>query len=778
MPPAADPRFSSLRDALKGIAIRGSLGSVTYHLRDCIGEGGQGWVFKANWDDPSGIVVIVKVLRPDAFGTESLKRFRREAEVLKMLSTQSLPTPYIVRFFDHAIAEVPAPVGNDVLALPFTVLEYVHGPTLENVMKALGGRGMAVERVRRLGKHVSQALDFVHAHKIVHRDLKPSNILLATEGGQETAKVTDFGLVKLTDMSLQRTAALAGASLGYAPPEQYEQGNERVSSRTDVFSFAAILYEMLSNKPAFPFKEGENPLLIVTRIVSSPRPQLRKTRDSLPLELATRIDLIDALDKELQRALAADPDARHETSAALFRAIEPILKIATESNTAPMPVKTGPSGFEQTVKKEGLGPAPPGVVVVRPSNPQMQVARPSAGMQAAAPVGQAPPSPAAHPSQGSAPQAQAVHPSNREMRAVQAPGAPERSPLPPMRAPQPSNAGSGGRASLPSSPGFASGGNMIAARESVSMSAGQPNPGAWAWSMISPPLTLGSVRWAVLANGGETVFAVGPSGLATWRAGRWYAIGVPFGLDLRLVRGFLPVPRSQDLILFGERGFVGRLSAPSAFEAWTLPDRDVTFLGGTTDEGGTTILVGERPYRGPMTRPRGVTTAGVIAQFAGPKLLVVSEAAQSTRLNDVTRLASGKILACGDFGAVVRLEMGVAEHLGQLCGGHLLRLAPLPDGGAVVVGAGGHALHVSPRFEHQLEAVQTTRDMLAVHVAEDGTAWAGSAGPRVLVRSRGNWIRMSGEVGLQSNVVAVFASTRNVRAVCDDGALIEGKLVS
>jgi hypothetical protein len=618
----------------------------------------------------------------------------------------------------------------------------------------------------------------VHTHKIVHRDLKPSNILLATEAGQEIAKVTDFGLVKLTDMSLQRTAALAGASLGYAPPEQYEQGNERVSPRTDVFSFAAILYEMLCNKPAFPFKEGENPLLIVTRIVSSPRPQLRKTRDSLPIELATRIDLVDALDKELTRALSADPEARHETSAALFRAIEPILKIATESRTAPMPAKAGPSGFEQTVKKEGVGPAPPGVVVVRPSNPQMQAVRPSnAGMQAAAPSPPAPPAQAAHPSQASVPQAQPVHPSNREMRAVQAPGPAEKPPLPPMRAPQPSNAGSGVRASLPSSPGFASGGNMIAARESVSMAAGQPNPGAWAWAMISAPLTLGSVRWAVHANGGDTVFAVGPSGLATWRAGRWYAIGVPFGLDLRLVRGFLAMPRSQDLILFGERGFVGRLAAPSTFEAWSLPDRDITFLGGATDDSGNTTLVGERPYRGPLTRPRGVATAGVIVQFTGPKVTVVSEAAQSTRLNDVTRLSSGKILACGDFGAVVRMEMGVAEHLGQLCGGHLLRVAALPDGGAVVVGAGGHALHMSPRFEHQLEAVQTTRDMLALHVAEDGTAWAGSAGPRVLVRSRGNWIRMSGEVGLQSNVVSLFASSRVVRAVCDDGALIEGKLV-
>ena len=59
-----------LRDSLAGRVLRGS-GEVTYHLRECIGEGGQGWVFRANWDDPSGHVVIVKVLRPDSLDRRS-----------------------------------------------------------------------------------------------------------------------------------------------------------------------------------------------------------------------------------------------------------------------------------------------------------------------------------------------------------------------------------------------------------------------------------------------------------------------------------------------------------------------------------------------------------------------------------------------------------------------------------------------------------------------------------------------------------------------------------
>ena len=214
---APDPRLLPLRDSLAGRVLRGS-GDISYHLRECIGEGGQGWVFRANWDDPSGHVVIVKVLRPDVVGTETLKRFKREADVLRMLSTQGRPNPYIVRFYDHAVAQVPSPYGAEPLALPFTVLEYVDGTTLEKVLTDQKGRGLPAERVRRLLRQISQALDIVHQQKVVHRDLKPSNILLANEAGTEIAKVTDFCLVKLVEMNLQRTAALAGASLGYAPP--------------------------------------------------------------------------------------------------------------------------------------------------------------------------------------------------------------------------------------------------------------------------------------------------------------------------------------------------------------------------------------------------------------------------------------------------------------------------------------------------------------------------------------------------------------------------------
>src|ERR1700761_1626806 len=99
-------RQLSLRDSLVGRVLQGT-GNVPYHIKDCIGEGGQGWVFRANYGSPTGQTVIVKVLRPDVIATEALRRFQREAEVLRLLSGQQKPNPYIVRFYDHALAMIP-----------------------------------------------------------------------------------------------------------------------------------------------------------------------------------------------------------------------------------------------------------------------------------------------------------------------------------------------------------------------------------------------------------------------------------------------------------------------------------------------------------------------------------------------------------------------------------------------------------------------------------------------------------------------------------------------
>lgn len=710
---AHDPRLVPLRDSLAGRVLRGS-NDVSYYLRECIGEGGQGWVFRANWDDPSGHVVIVKVLRPDVVASEALRRFQREAEVLRMLSTQGRPNPYIVRFYDHAIAQVPSPYGPEPLTLPFTVLEYVDGTTLEKVLIDQKGRGLPAERTRRLLRQICQALDVVHAQKVVHRDLKPSNILLATEAGTEIAKVTDFGLVKLVEMNLQRTAALAGASLGYAPPEQYEQGNQRVSPRTDVFSLAAVAFEMLSGKPAFPFSDGENPLLIVTRILNGPRPTLMRVRNQLAPELESSTPLVEALDRELTRALAADPNARQESVMELWRGIEPALRAAAEEKAPPPRSRVGAYDVTARVESDSRIPA------ARSSGSGVQIR--SAGVPLGTPF---------VPGMSSTPGSGAVH-----VRPTPAPPSPDRV--------------SEAQAALPA---------------------------AWGWTVLTTPLAPGSIRGAIFRPEGDAAIAVSSTGLMRWGSGAWSPLSLPGHVPRMSIRG-LRWLHDGSVLLFGDAGLVGRVLPNGSANLWRVPDTEITFLGAYADASGTTTLVGERPYRGSAQRSVPGTTAGVVAQFSGDRVTVVSDAINTTRLRGVTRLASGALVACGDWGAIVRIEMGVVEHVGSICGGHLASIAPL-ESGAVTVGVGGHALSLSAKLDAQLEAVQTTRDLMSLATTEDGQAWAGSAQARLLRRTTGTtpgWVRMSGDIGVTSSMIAVWAAPRSVRAIGDDGAVVEGRI--
>jgi serine/threonine-protein kinase len=677
-----DPRLLALRDSLPGQVLQGTRGA-RFHLRERIGEGGQGWVFTAAWDEPEGYLVVVKVLRPDALTPESLARFEREAQVLRMLGQAERPNPHIVRFFDHATAALPLLAGGTG-ELHFTALEYVRGPTLEQVLSHTRQVGLALDRTRRIARQVALALEDVHAHKIVHRDLKPSNVLLASETGGEIAKVTDFGLVKLVDMGLGKTTALAGASLGYAPPEQFEHGNRRVNSRTDVFSYAAMLFEMLTGAKAFPYGDQENPLVIVTRLLNGPRPSLAHSRGALPQELSTRPELVERLDAVLARATAAEPNERQASITELWAAVEPILRAASE---------------RRSFSAMGLKNAPLADVATSVSS--------------------------------NAPSA--VEPRSVETLEVTS----RRSPSPDAD-------------------------TRLA------------SPAAWKWRICVAPVRPGTVRAGAFDSAGDTAVAIGPTGLVRWEGSSWTRLPVGADLDAKSVRGLLWL-KTGELVIFGAGGMAVHLVPGGAMEAWDLPDKDVTFLGAHVDPQGTTVtLVGERPARKAVRGGGQATTMGTIAQFARGKLTLLTDATTSARLRGVTRLRAGAVVACGDWGGIVRLEMGVPEHVGSVCGGHLHAIASLGEAGAVTVGAGGHALSLSPKLQAQLEAVQTTRDLMALAVDPTGVAWSGSAQARLLRRTAGSWVRMSGELGLQSSVVALWAAPRTVRAICDDGAVIEG----
>ena len=702
-----DVSHVALRDSLVGRELHGS-GGATYILRKCIGEGGQGWVFTANYDSADGVVVIVKVLRPTHLSDEGAKRFEREASVLRMLSQQATPNPYIVRFFDHATALVPAPAGG-TCSLPFTVLEYVDGITLAQAIDARPGEGMHAERARRILRQMAHALDHVHAHKLIHRDLKPSNVLLAVEAGGEVAKITDFGLVKLVELASGRTTNLAGASVGYAPAEQYEHGNERVGPRTDVFSLAAVAFEMLTATMAFPFSEGENPLLCVTRMLNGPRPTLLSAFDSLCPELRARPQSVTELDAALTRALSASPAERFASAGELVGELAGPLRAATEA----LP----------TISRS---PASLALAETSPMSQNTARSLTTARRDAVAHIGRA--------NARTAPMAAVAEPAV----AVPATG-----------------------------PGLGSGEHRLSAEAAPTEQ--------WRWSLSTPSIRAGVVTGATFFDAGETIVAAGPTGLARWNRGAWTAAAQPSALTPEHVRGVTALP-SGELLLFGARGLAMIVSATGAHRQLHAPDPEAIFHGAHVDSDETFTLVGEHPARGQFDRTAHSDAAAIVAEYSKLALARVLGAPPVSRLHAATRTVSGQLIACGDRGALVGVDSGGANYLGALCLGDLNAIVATSDGGATTVGSGGHALQLSADLRPRLEAVQTARDLLCLCVSSAGRLWTGSRQTRILRRSGDAWLRMSGELPVTGDIVALHAGTRTVRAVCSDGAVVEGVL--
>ena len=214
-----------------------------YELLEQIGAGGMGEVFRAK-DLLLGRMVAIKRLRPDFFGNEDRRRrFLKEAR-----AASSLDHPNIVCIHDLVESE-----GREYL-----VMEYIEGETLRD---QLARGALAVDRAVAIAIQIASALEAAHRAGIVHRDLKPSNVMVCCDG---KVKLLDFGLAKTDDVrpitadqatitatsDEDRSAegVLAGTA-AYMSPEQAE--GLKVDWRSDIFSFGAVLYEMVTGRQAF-----------------------------------------------------------------------------------------------------------------------------------------------------------------------------------------------------------------------------------------------------------------------------------------------------------------------------------------------------------------------------------------------------------------------------------------------------------------------------------------------------------------------------------------------
>src|SRR5947207_1586534 len=212
-----------------------------YKVLSLLGEGGMGEVYRAR-DTSLGRDVAIKVL-PVAYSedAERLRRFEQEAQAVGALN--------------HPNILVIHQIGTDDGA-PYIVSELLEGETLRERM---AGAALPQRKAIDYGLQIAHGLASAHAKGIVHRDLKPENLFVTNDG---RVKILDFGLAKLTGTAdgnqsqtevptrrVDTDPGLVMGTMGYMSPEQLR--GKPADHRSDIFSFGAILYEMLSGKRAF-----------------------------------------------------------------------------------------------------------------------------------------------------------------------------------------------------------------------------------------------------------------------------------------------------------------------------------------------------------------------------------------------------------------------------------------------------------------------------------------------------------------------------------------------
>jgi eukaryotic-like serine/threonine-protein kinase len=287
------------------------IGQVLGHYRvlEKIGSGGMGEVYRAS-DQRLGRDVALKILKPSlAHDQDRLRRFELEARAAAALSHPNIVAVYDIGMHDAA---------------PYIVSELLDGQTLRE--RLLAGP-LKPRQAADYALQIAQGLVAAHEKGIVHRDLKPENLFLTKDG---RIKILDFGIAKLTNpdrepedearaMASMTTQTRGGSVLGttaYMSPEQLR--GQAVDHRSDIFSFGAILYEMLTGKRAF---SGATQVDTMTAILKDDPPEMIREGEDIPL----------AFDQVVRHCLEKDPANRFQSARELAFAVSTLSSTTSKS---------------------------------------------------------------------------------------------------------------------------------------------------------------------------------------------------------------------------------------------------------------------------------------------------------------------------------------------------------------------------------------------------------------------------------------------------------------